>query len=191
MNNNSTKLKDLNLLKNKFNKCNACSLAKFCRTKIVFGEGSPEARLMIIGEAPGKEEDLSGKPFIGRSGKLLDKILISLGEKRENIFIANVVKCRPPKNRLPLKKEIDTCKKNLLLKQISIIKPKIICTLGACSTEAILEKKVAITKVRGILIEKNDVIVLPTLHPAYILRQPSALEKLTSDIKLAITLSNQ
>ncbi|MFC1845657.1 uracil-DNA glycosylase [Candidatus Dependentiae bacterium] len=172
-----------------YTSCTACPLGDLGRSQVVFGDGNPNAQLMFIGEGPGREEDILGKPFVGRSGKLLDKIMEVAGLSRGQVFIANVVKCRPPNNRKPLPTESKTCKKLLLFKQIKIIRPQLICTLGSSALEALIEQEVRITKIRGKIIEHNDVKILPTYHPAYILRNRRELEKFASDIQMAARLS--
>lgn len=171
-----------------FTSCTGCHFQMPRATQIVFGEGNPNATLMFIGEAPGREEDLQGKPFVGRSGKLLDKILDALGTKRGDAFITNIVKCRPPNNRKPLPAEM-TISRPLLFEQIKIIRPRIICTLGAAALEGLLEKEVKITAMRGKKIDWNGLIVVPAYHPAFILRNPKELKTLIADISLAYELS--
>lgn len=172
-----------------YQNCNLCPLAALGRTKIVFGEGNPDANLMLIGEGPGKNEDEQGRPFVGRSGKLLTKILTTLGIKREDIFIANIVKCRPPNNRSPLPGELSTCKTILLEKQIEIINPKAICTLGSCATQALLGTKMGITKTRGTLQSYQGITLIPTFHPAYILRNGKELPRIAQDLEAAFNLT--
>ena len=172
-----------------YKNCTLCPLSTQGRTTVVFGEGNPNANLMLIGEGPGKEEDKQGRPFVGRSGKFLTKILTSLGISRKEIYIANIVKCRPPKNRAPLLSELSICKKILLEKQIKIIQPKIICSLGAYATNALLNQKIAITKIRGTTQLYQGVQFLPTFHPAYVLRNTKELQKLTLDLETAFNLS--
>ncbi len=168
--------------------CNGCHFKMPLATQIVFGEGDPDTKILFIGEAPGREEDLQGKPFVGRSGKLLNRILESAHAPRESVFITNVVKCRPPNNRRPLPAEIAS-NKPLLMGQIKIIHPKIICTLGSSAFEGLVGRPVKITKERGNPIFWNGITVLPTYHPAYILRNPKELETLIRDIRAAISLS--
>jgi len=143
---NKTQL--LNELKKEVEKCWRCPLFK-TRTKVVFGTGSVNTKLMIISEAPGRWEDIKGEPFVGRAGKILDELLESIGSKREEVYIANILKCRPPQNRNPQKEEIDACTP-FLLKQIEVIKPEVICTLGNYSTAFIMEKYGLGEKVQGI-----------------------------------------
>ncbi len=153
-------------------------------TNIIFGEGNPDARLLIIGEAPGAQEDLEGRPFVGRSGKLLTKLLEHAGTKREDVFITNIVKCRPPNNRKPTPAEMNKSR-DLLLKQIRIIQPSIICTLGSSALEGLVGKPLPITKVRGKIFQWEHVAVMPTYHPAFILRNPREEKTLAHDIKQA------
>ncbi|OGB97172.1 hypothetical protein A3F06_02165 [candidate division TM6 bacterium RIFCSPHIGHO2_12_FULL_36_22] len=154
-------------------------------THIVFGEGPADADIMIIGEAPGKEEDELGRPFVGRSGKLLTRALESIGLQRDKIYITNIVKTRPPNNRTPSLQEIEIGR-SLLFKQIQIIQPKIICTLGASALEGlnpdVIQKPFRITKLRGKVFPYNVAKLLPTLHPAYILRNPAAAELFLRDL---------
>ncbi len=176
----------LNKLYAPYQKCLECPLGFLGRINVVFGEGNPDADFMFIGEAPGKDEDIQGRPFVGRSGQLLNKVLELIGMQRPNLFITNIVKCRPPGNRKPTPEESNTCKKLLLKKQIKIISPKIICTLGAASLQALLEDyTIKISKVRGKLTSWENIPVLPTYHPAYILRNPKELQTLVNDIKKA------
>jgi len=185
MDTKSYKEKLLEKLYAPYRHCTACPLGQLGRKNIVFGEGAPNAKLLFIGEGPGREEDILGRPFVGRSGKLLDKILEVAGLERSDVFIANVVKCRPPGNRKPTPIESRTCKKLLLLKQIKIIRPQLICTLGSSALEALIEQKVAITRMRGTILQHENLTILPTYHPAYILRNRTELETFANDIKKA------
>jgi len=175
----------LNELYAQYRICQMCPLGSLGRKSIVFGEGNPDAKLMLIGEGPGQKEDELCRPFVGRSGQLLTKVLEAIGLSRQEVFITNVVKCRPPNNRKPLESESDTCTKLLLFKQIKIIRPKTICTLGSAATQAFLEKDAKITKIRGKLFKKEHTTIIPTYHPAYILRNKRELENFANDIKLA------
>jgi len=168
-----------------YKKCLMCPLGSLGRKNIVFGEGNPNAKLIFIGEGPGQKEDELCRPFVGRSGQLLTKVLEAIDLSREDVFITNVVKCRPPNNRKPLPNESDTCTKLLLFKQIKIIRPKAICTLGSAAIQAFLEKDVKITKIRGKTFKKEKTTIIPTYHPAYILRNKKELENFANDIKLA------
>ncbi len=166
--------------------CHECPLGFLGRTHVVFGEGNPDADLVFVGEGPGFEEDKLGRPFVGKSGKLLDRILELVAIKREDVFITNIVKCRPPNNRQPLPIESGTCKKILLNPQIKIIRPSIICTLGSAALAGILDKyDIKITKIRGTPIVWQGITLLPTYHPAYILRNPRELETFVADIQKA------
>lgn len=162
--------------------CQRCKLAKLGRTKVVFGTGNPNASIMFVGEAPGFNEDQQGEPFVGAAGKLLDKLLESAGLSRAQVYIANVIKCRPPNNRDPEQDEVDTCKP-FLLQQIEMIQPKLVCTLGNWATQTILEKKVGITKVKGQAIKLERFVVFPLLHPAAALHQGNLLETLREDFR--------
>lgn len=172
-----------------YKKCMQCPLAIQGRTNVVFGEGNPDAKFMLIGEGPGADEDEQGRPFVGRSGRLLTKTLEKIGILREMIFITNIVKCRPPNNRKPLPIESKTCKSILLSKQIKIIRPRVICTLGASSLEGLLEQKVFITKIHGLEIPYESSVIIPAYHPAYVLRNPSAFAEFYNDIKKAYKVS--
>lgn len=177
----------LNDLYEPYKNCTGCHFNMPPATQIVFGKGNPNAKLLIIGEAPGAKEDLAGLPFVGRSGKLLDTILIESGIKPEDVYITNTVKCRPPENRKPLASEIKKSK-SLLLKQIDIIKPTIICTLGSSALESLINYPIKMTQYRGKTISWHNYTLLATYHPAFILRKPSMKPIFSSDIALAISL---
>ena len=189
MNKQVEKQKLLDELYKPYANCQLCPLATQGRTNVVFGSGNPDAKLMIIGEAPGQTEDMKGLPFVGRSGALLDKIFTIIGFERKDIYISNVVKCRPPKNRAPTNEEISQCKKILLENQIKIIDPHVICTLGAIATNALLNTQLPMTNLRGTIQTYNNIPTLVTYHPAYILRQPKALPLLFQDLEKAYNLS--
>ncbi len=189
MNNQKTKHKQLADLYVPYSNCQLCPLAVLGRTNVVFGSGNPNAKLLIIGEAPGQNENQQGLPFVGRSGILLDKIFQTIGFKREEIYITNVVKCLPPNNRQPKPIEISQCKKILLEKQIHIIAPQVICTLGAVAANALLENTHSLSTLRGKLQHYNSIPVLVTYHPAYILRKPTAFTFLLQDIEKAYKLT--
>jgi uracil-DNA glycosylase family 4 len=172
-----------------YKKCTQCPLGFLGRTNVVFGDGNPDAKLVLIGEGPGEQEDRQGKPFVGKSGALLTKILDTIGVSRSDIFITNIVKCRPPQNRTPLPLEMKTCKSILLEKQLAIIQPEIICTLGSAALQGLLEHPIQITKERGIMREILGIRTIPTYHPAYILRNPAKLHNLVDDLHAAYTLS--
>ncbi len=159
--------------------CSKCQLSQ-TRTNFVFGSGSADAKIMFVGEAPGKNEDLQGKPFVGQAGKLLDDLLGSIGLSRGEVFIANVLKCRPPLNRDPRIEEINICK-GYLFKQIEIIDPIIICTLGRHSTQLMLNTDEGISKLRGKVFKIKNRYILPINHPAAVLYTPSRLDILKED----------
>jgi len=161
--------------------CMECELGK-TRTNFVFGSGNPGAEIVFIGEAPGRNEDLQGKPFVGQAGKILDELLLTISLNRSDVFIANVLKCRPEENRDPKLEEINICKK-YLLEQIKIIDPKIICTMGKYSTQLVLNTDAPITKLRGKVFKVEDRIVLPINHPAAALYTPSRFGILKEDFK--------
>lgn len=187
----STKQAALDALYAPYRNCMQCPLGNLGRTRVVFGSGNPDATIMLIGEGPGEQEDKQGLPFVGKSGNLLSRTLDAVGISRPEIFISNIVKCRPPQNRTPLPSEMKTCKELLLIKQIEIIKPKIICTLGAAALQGILERPVKITRERGAPISVYNATLIPTVHPAYVLRNPPALELLIADLLLVKKLNEQ
>ena len=153
--------------------CRRCGLAG-TRTNVVFGEGSPGAELVFVGEAPGADEDATGRPFVGRAGKLLTKIIQSMGLERERVYICNVLKCRPPGNRTPAPEEVLHCSP-FLHEQLGVIRPKVVCALGGPATKELLGAKEGITKLRGRFFRYRNIPLMPTFHPAYLLR--SAREK--------------
>ncbi len=162
--------------------CQRCKLAKLGRSQVVFGVGNPRASIMFVGEAPGFYEDQQGEPFVGAAGKLLNELLQSAGLSRSEIYIANVIKCRPPNNRDPEPDEVETCKP-FLLQQIEMIQPKVVCTLGNWATRTLLEKNVGITKVRGQAIRREKFVIFPLLHPAAALHQGNLREPLEEDFR--------
>ena len=172
---------DLPQLHDSLRDCQCCALASG-RTQVVFGTGNPQASIMFVGEAPGFYEDRQGEPFVGAAGKLLTELLQSIGLERSDIYIANVIKCRPPNNRDPLPDEIATCKP-FLLQQIELIQPKLVCTLGNFATQTLLERKVGITKVRGQVIHLEHFVVFPLLHPAAALHQGNLRVPLKEDFQ--------
>ncbi len=190
MNSPQYKQQLLNTLYSPFKGCTGCHFNMPKATQIVLGEGNPNSSLLFIGEAPGREEDLQGKPFVGRSGKLLDRIFDAIGITRKDIFITNIVKCRPPNNRRPVPQEIEASK-SLLYSQIKIIHPSVICTLGSAALEGLLGEPVKITQKRGKPISWNNITILPTYHPAYILRNHRELQTFIHDIEQAMRLSKE
>ncbi|MDE5974489.1 MAG: uracil-DNA glycosylase [Eubacterium sp.] len=164
-------------------KCKSCTACGLCegRTNLVFGQGKKNADIMLIGEGPGENEDLQGKPFVGRSGQLLDKFLASVDLSRDkNVYIANMVKCRPPKNRDPKPEEQDECIK-WLREQFKIIKPKIVVCVGRISAQRLIDKNFRVTQQHGEFIDKNGTLFMGTYHPAAILRNPNNKEAAFGD----------
>jgi DNA polymerase len=162
--------------------CQRCKLCR-SRTRIVFGAGSPQARLMFIGEGPGQDEDRAGEPFVGAAGQLLTRIIAAIKLRREEVYIANVVKCRPPENRLPEPDEIATCSP-FLRRQIAAIRPALICLLGNCAAQSLLNTTESISRLRGRFFELQGIRVLPTYHPAYLLRNPEKKRAVWEDMQL-------
>lgn len=162
--------KSLKTLTQEVHKCRQCPLYK-TRINPVFGQGDSQARLLFIGEAPGREEDKQGLPFVGRAGELLTKIIEAMGFKRKDVYICNVLKCRPPENRNPLPSEILACQEHLR-QQLEMIKPQIICCMGRFACQALLNQDLPIGKLRGKFQDYCGIKVMPTFHPAYLLRNP-------------------
>ncbi len=174
---------DLNALRKIVNNCHLCELSK-TRKHVVFGEGNPNATLMFVGEGPGASEDEQGRPFVGRAGMLLTKMIENvLLIKRSKVYIANIVKCRPPNNRTPLPTEALTCRP-YLFKQIEIIKPKIIVALGSTAYHYLTNDTKPISKVRGSIIDMKEFKLIPTYHPSFLLRNPSAKKEAYVDMLL-------
>ena len=171
----------LSELEQQFKDCKKCALGQ-TRTNLVFGVGDENADLVFIGEAPGNHEDLQGEPFVGAAGKLLNQLLGSVGLERSQVYIANILKCRPPNNRDPLPEEVSLCKP-LLYKQLEIINPKVIATLGAHATRTILEKNVVISAVRGKRQQVQGFNVFPIFHPAAALYNRTNLKDLEEDFR--------
>jgi len=161
--------------------CARCKLHK-ARTKIVFGVGNPKAELVFVGEGPGRDEDAQGEPFVGRAGKLLTQMIEAMSLRREDVYICNVVKCRPPENRLPEKDEIATCSP-FLYRQLDAIRPKVICCLGACSAQTLLATTQGISRFRGEWLDWRGTRLIATYHPAYLLRNPSAKGEVWKDLQ--------
>jgi uracil-DNA glycosylase len=167
--------------------CTRCKLHTLGRTQIVFGVGNPSADLMFVGEAPGRDEDLQGFPFVGRAGQLLTKIIEAIALKREDVYIANVIKCRPPENRNPEPDEVATCEP-FLFRQIDIIKPKVIVALGKFGAQTLLRTLDPISRLRGRVFDYRGAKLIPTFHPAYLLRNPSSKREVWEDMKLVRSL---
>ena len=174
-------LQTLEEVKKELGDCRRCKLHRTRRT-IVFGEGDERARLMFIGEGPGYDEDLQGRPFVGKAGQLLTKIIESIHLQREEVYIANIIKCRPPQNRNPQPDEIETCYP-FLMKQIQVIRPKIICALGTFAAQTLLNTNAKITALRGRVFDFAGIKVLPTYHPAFLLRNPERKREVWEDVK--------
>ena len=168
-------------LKAEAHDCTKCRLAGG-RTNVVFGVGNPNADLMFVGEAPGRDEDLKGEPFVGRAGQLLTDIIKAMKLSRDDVYIANVIKCRPPDNRNPEPDELDACRP-FIRRQVEMIQPKVIVTLGRFALQSLLEKSYGITSVRGQWLDYDGIKVMPTYHPAYLLRNPAAKKDVWNDMK--------
>jgi DNA polymerase len=161
--------------------CRRCKLAAG-RTTLVFGVGDPRAELMFVGEGPGADEDLQGEPFVGKAGQLLTRMIVAMGFRREQVYIANVVKCRPPENRNPEPDEIEACEP-FLRRQIEAVRPRVIVALGKFAAHALLRSTIPITRLRGQWSEYQGVRLMPTFHPAYLLRSPGEKGKAWEDLK--------
>jgi len=161
-----------------------CQRCKLCstRTHIVFGSGNPKAKLVFVGEAPGADEDAQGLPFVGRAGQLLTRIVESIGLSRQDVYICNVIKCRPPENRFPEKDEITSCSP-FLLRQLETIRPKVVCCLGAAAAQTILKTKSSVGWMRGRFQDYRGAKLIVTYHPAYLLRNPDAKRDVWEDMK--------
>jgi uracil-DNA glycosylase len=164
--------------------CTRCKLHRLGRTQIVFGVGNPNADLMFVGEAPGGDEDVQGIPFVGRAGQLLTKIIEAIDLKRDDVYIANVIKCRPPQNRNPEQDEVETCEP-FLFQQIDLIKPKVIVALGTFAARALLRTLDPISRLRGRVYDYRGAKLIPTFHPAFLLRNPAAKREVWEDMKVA------
>ena len=172
----------LDQLRDAIGDCRRCKLSSG-RTHLVFGVGNPNAELMFVGEGPGRDEDIQGEPFVGRAGQLLTDIITKgMGLRRDDVYIANVVKCRPPDNRNPEPDEVSSCEP-FLKKQIELVKPKIIVGLGKFAVQTLLQSKIPITRVRGQWHTYQGIKLMPTLHPAYLLRNPADKKLVWEDIK--------
>lgn len=164
--------------------CCRCGLNKG-RQKVVFGVGNPSARLVLVGEAPGREEDEKGEPFVGEAGRLLDRILFAMGLRRDEVYICNVLKCRPPNNRDPEPVEVATCEP-FLIRQLAAIRPEMIVALGRFAIQTLLQTKVPISKLRGTWQQYQGIPLMPTYHPAYLLRNPNGKREVWSDMKQVV-----
>jgi uracil-DNA glycosylase len=181
--------KTLDVLEKDINTCNQCSLGA-TRTKFVFGVGNPNAKMLIIGEAPGRDEDMQGEPFVGRAGKLLDKILAAIELSREDVYIANILKCRPPGNRNPEPAEVEKCEPHLH-EQIRAINPKIILALGRVAACNLLKNKLALKDMRARVLEYEGRKLVVTYHPAALLRNPNFKRPAWEDVQMAKKLYDE
>lgn len=161
--------------------CDRCRLAG-SRTNVVFGVGNPNADLMFVGEAPGRDEDERGEPFVGKAGQLLTDIIKAMKLTRDDVYIANVIKCRPPENRNPEPDELEQCRP-FIRQQVALVKPKVIVTLGKFGLQSLTEKAYAISNIRGEWLEYEGIRLMPTYHPAYLLRTPAAKKDVWNDMK--------
>lgn len=161
--------------------CQRCPLAKG-RNKIVFGSGNPHARVVFVGEGPGREEDEQGVPFVGEAGRLLERILFAMGLERDQVYICNVIKCRPPQNRNPVEDEICACEP-FLKRQLAAIKPQVIVALGKFAAQTLLQQQTPISRLRGSWSAYQEIPLMPTFHPAYLLRNPAGKRDVWEDMK--------
>ncbi|MDH5547360.1 MAG: uracil-DNA glycosylase [Gammaproteobacteria bacterium] len=175
---------DWNSLQQEVAQCSACELSQ-SRTHTVFGVGDVQAKLMVIGEAPGKDEDQQGEPFVGRAGQLLNEMLFAIGLQREQVFIANILKCRPPNNRDPRPEEVVKCE-SFLKRQIEWVKPKIILSVGGISAQNLLKTDEKVGRLRGQVHKYENIPLVVTYHPAYLLRSPLEKRRAWDDLKLAM-----
>lgn len=183
VNNRTLPRKSLSLeeVREELNDCQRCPLGRV-RTNLVFGEGNPKAEIVFVGEAPGRDEDIQGRPFVGRAGQLLTRIIRAMGLRREDVYICNILKCRPPGNRNPRPKEIVTCEP-FLVKQLQAINPKVICALGTFAAHTLLKTDVPITVLRGKFNTYHGIQLMPTYHPAFLLRNPAAKKQVWEDVQ--------
>lgn len=173
----------LSIIEQEVRQCEQCVELVAGRTQTVFGDGSPQARLCFLGEAPGRDEDAQGIPFVGRAGKLLNDIIHACTLQREDVYILNVIKCRPPENRNPAPTEAENCR-GFLQRQLGVIKPEYICCLGTVAAQNLLDTKETIGRLRGKFHDYQGIKVLATYHPAYLLRNPSAKRQVWDDMKI-------
>jgi uracil-DNA glycosylase len=175
-------LAGLGELREEMGDCQRCGLGR-TRQRLVFGEGSAEAGLVFVGEAPGADEDAQGRPFVGRAGQLLDRIVSAMGLKREDVYICNILKCRPPGNRNPLPEEIARCEP-FLIRQLQDLRPRVICALGTFAAQTLLKTDTPISLLRGRFHLYQGIPLMPTYHPAYLLRNPGAKKLVWEDVQL-------
>ena len=172
---------DLEAVRTELGDCRRCPLGDR-RQHLVFGEGNPSAELVFVGEAPGADEDAQGRPFVGRAGQLLTKIIAAMGLKREEVYICNILKCRPPGNRNPLPDEIAACEP-FLIRQLGAIRPRVICAMGSIAAHALLKSEAPISVLRGRFHSYQGIPLMPTYHPAYLLRNPGAKKQVWEDVQ--------
>lgn len=180
-------LETLAAIRDDIGDCTRCKLHQLGRQQVVFGVGNPDADLMFIGEAPGADEDTVGEPFVGRAGQLLTRIIEAMDLKRQDVYIANVIKCRPPQNRNPEPDEVETCEP-FLFRQIDAVKPIVIVALGKFAAQTLLRTSEPISRLRGRVCEYRGTKLIPTFHPAYLLRNPSSKRQVWEDMKLVSRL---
>jgi DNA polymerase len=176
----------LDLVRDDLGECTRCKLHTGRKT-VVFGVGNPDAELLFVGEAPGRDEDREGVPFVGRAGQLLTKIIASIGLTRDEVYIANVIKCRPPNNRNPEPDEVQTCEP-FLFRQLEVIRPKVVVALGAFAIRTLLDTDKAISRLRGTVYDYRGAKLVPTFHPAFLLRSPDRKRDVWEDMKKVRTL---
>jgi uracil-DNA glycosylase family 4 len=169
--------------------CTRCKLCGLGRRQIVYGVGNSSADLMFVGEAPGRDEDIQGIPFVGRAGQKLTQIIEAIGLKRDDVYIANVIKCRPPENRNPEPDEVEACEQ-FLFRQIDVIRPKVIVALGTFAARSLLKSDAPISRLRGRVYDYRGAKLVPTFHPAYLLRNPSCRREVWEDMKKVRSLLN-
>jgi DNA polymerase len=180
----------LSALRGHLGDCTRCKLHALGRTQVVFGVGDPLARLMFVGEAPGHDEDVQGEPFVGRAGQLLTRMIEAISLRRDQVYIANVIKCRPPGNRNPEPDEIATCEP-FLFEQIATIQPKVIVALGKFAAQTLLRSTAPISKLRGQVFRYRGALLVPTFHPAFLLRSPDYKREAWEDLKKVRALLNE
>jgi uracil-DNA glycosylase family 4 len=176
----------LESVKEELGDCQRCSLCQV-RTHLVFGEGNARANIVFVGEAPGADEDVQGRPFVGRAGQLLTRIISAMGLSRKDVYICNILKCRPPRNRNPKPDEIHACEP-FLIKQLQVINPEVICALGTFAAQTLLKKDTPITALRGRFHSYQGIKLMPTYHPAYLLRNPGAKKQVWDDIQMVMKM---
>jgi len=182
-------IESLSAIREDIGECVRCKLCTLGRKQIVFGVGNPNADLMFVGEAPGRDEDVQGIPFVGRAGQKLTQIIEAIGLKREDVYIANVIKCRPPENRNPEPDEVEQCEP-FLFRQVDTIKPKVIVALGTFAAKSLLKSTDSISRLRGRVFDYRGAKLVPTFHPAFLLRNPSCRREVWEDMKRVRALLN-